>query len=137
MNEVQISIQTIFTEISGWFSWFLGDYDGAFLTLVVFIIIDYITAIMCVLVKKKKSNAVGFKGIFKKMLILMMVGVSNILDTFIIGIPHLLRTAIILFYISSEGTSFLENASRLGLSIPKKLRNIFNQLHNHSQKEDE
>ena len=54
-----------------------------------------------------------------------MVGVSNILDTFIIGIPHLLRTAIILFYISSEGTSFLKNASRLGLSIPKKAEKYF------------
>ena len=89
------------------------------------IIIGYITAIMCALVKKKKSNAVGFKSIFKKMLILIMVGVSNILDTFIIGIPHLLRTAIILFYISSEGTSFLKNASRLGLSIPKKAEKYF------------
>lgn len=136
MNEGWTSIQIIFTEIGGWLRWFLGGYDGALFALVVFVVIDYITAIMCAVVDKKMSNAVGFKGIFNKMLIFVLVGTGHILDTCIIDVNPVLRTAVIFFYISSEGISFLENASRLGLPIPKKLKTILEQLHDLSEKEN-
>lgn len=105
--------------------------------LVAFVVIDYITGIMCAVVDKKLSSAVGFKGIFKKVLIFALVGVGHILDTRVIGTGSVLRTAVIFFYLSNEGISLLENAGHLGLPIPKKLKSILEQLHDRSEKEDE
>lgn len=105
--------------------------------LLAFVVIDYITGIMCALVDKKLSSEVGFKGIFKKVLIFALVGVGHILDTRIIGAGSVLRTAVIFFYLSNEGVSLLENAAYLGLPIPQKLKSVLEQLHDRSEKEDE
>lgn len=70
------------------------------------------------------------------MLIFILVGIANILDVQVIGTGSVLRTAIIFFYISNEGISLLENAGRLGLPIPEKLKLVLEQLHNESEKED-
>lgn len=105
--------------------------------LLAFVVIDYITGIMCAVVDKKLSSEVGFKGIFKKVLIFALVGVGHILDTRIIGAGSVLRTAVIFFYLSNEGVSLLENAAYLGLPIPQKLKSVLEQLHDRSEKEDE
>lgn len=105
--------------------------------LLAFVVIDYITGIMCAVVDKKLSSEVGFKGIFKKVLIFALVGVGHILDTRIIGAGSMLRTAVIFFYLSNEGVSLLENAAYLGLPIPQKLKSVLEQLHDRSEKEDE
>ena len=136
MDKVWIIIQIIFSKIDGWLRWFLGGYDGALCALVVFVVIDCITAIMCAIVDKKMSRSLGLKGIFKKVLIFVLVGVGHILDTCIIDATPILRSAVIFFYLSSEGISILENASNLGLPIPKKLKTILEQLHDHSEKEN-
>lgn len=104
--------------------------------LLAFVVIDYITGIMCAVVDKKLSSSVGFKGIFKKVLIFAVVGIGHILDTQIIGTGSVLRTAVIFFYLSNEGVSLIENAGHLGLPIPEKLKNVLEQLHNRSEKED-
>ena len=90
---------------------------------------DYITGVMCAVSDKKLSSAVGFKGICRKVLILMLVGIANLLDVQVIGTGAVLRTAVIFFYLSNEGVSLLENAAHLGLPIPKKLKAILAQLH--------
>ena len=105
--------------------------------LLAFVVIDYIIGIMCAVVDKKLSSKVGFKGIFKKVLIFALVGVGHILDTRIIGAGSVLRTAVIFFYLSNEGVSLLENAAYLGLPIPQKLKSVLEQLHDRSEKEDE
>lgn len=105
--------------------------------LLAFVVIDYITGIMCAVVDKKLSSSVGFKGIFKKVIIFALVGVGHILDTRIIGAGSVLRTAVIFFYLSNEGVSLLENAAYLGLPIPQKLKSVLEQLHDRSEKEDE
>ena len=137
MKELWTTIQVIFDGLGGWLGWFLGGCDGLLFALVAFVVIDYITGIMCAVVDKKLSSAVGFKGIFKKVLIFALVGVGHILDTRVIGAGSVLRTAVIFFYLSNEGISLLENAGHLGLPIPKKLKSILEQLHDHSEKEDE
>ena len=91
---------------------------------------------MCAIVDKKLSSAVGFKGIFKKVLIFIMVGVGNIIDVQVLGQAGVLRTAVIFFYLSNEGVSMLENAGHLGLPIPAKLKEVLEQLHDRSEKED-
>ena len=137
MKELWTTIQLIFAGIGGWLGWFLGGCDGLLFAHVAFVVIDYITGIMCAVVDKKLSSTVGFKGIFKKVLIFALVGVGHILDTRVIGAGSVLRTAVIFFYLSNEGISLLENAAYLGLPIPKKLKSVLEQLPDRSAKEDE
>lgn len=137
MKEFWTTIQVVFAGIGGWLGWFLGGCDGLLYALLAFVVIDYITGIMCAVVDKKLSSAVGFKGIFKKVLIFALVGVGHILDTRVIGSGSALRTAVIFFYLSNEGVSLLENATYLGLPIPQKLKSVLEQLHDRSEKEDE
>ena len=136
MKEFWTTIQVVIAVIGGWLGWFLGGYDGLLYALLAFVVIDYITGIMCAVVDKKLSSSVGFKGIFKKVLIFAVVGIGHILDTQIIGTGSVLRTAVIFFYLSNEGVSLIENAGHLGLPIPEKLKNVLEQLHNRSEKED-
>ena len=139
MKEFWNTIQLIFTAIGGWLGYFLGGCDGLLYALVAFVVVDYITGVMCAAADKKLSSEVGFKGIAKKVLIFLLVGIANILDVQVIGTGSVLRTAIIFFYISNEGVSILENAGHLGLPIPEKLREILEQLHDRAEngKEDE
>lgn len=136
MKEFWTTVQLLFAGIGGWLGWFLGGCDGLLYALLAFVVIDYITGVMCALIDRKLSSAVGFKGIFKKVLIFALVGVGHILDTRIIGAGSVLRTAVIFFYLSNEGISLLENAGHLGLPIPKKLKAILEQLHDRSEEEN-
>ena len=128
-------IQLAFTALGGWLGYFLGGADGMLIALIVFVALDYVTGVMCAIVDKKLSSAVGFKGIFKKVLIFALVGVGHILDTYVIGSGSAMRTAVICFYLSNEGLSLLENAAHIGLPIPDKLKDILSQLHNRGDKE--
>ncbi len=136
MKEFWNTIQLIFAAIGGWLGYFLGSCDGLLYALLAFVIIDYITGVMCAVIDKKLSSEVGFKGIFKKVLIFLLVGVANILDVQIIGTGSVLRTAVIFFYISNEGVSLLENAAHLGLPIPQKVKTVLEQLHERSESEE-
>jgi len=136
MKEFWTTIQVIFAAIGGWLGWFLGGRDGLLIALLAFVAIDYVTGVMCAIVDKKLSSAVGFKGIFKKILIFVLVGVGHILDTMVIGTGSVLRTAVIFFYLSNEGISLIENAGYLGLPIPAKLKAVLEQLHDRAEKED-
>ena len=137
MKEFWNVIQMVFTGIGGWLGYFLGGYDGLLYALIVFMVVDYITGVMCAINDKKLSSTVGFKGICRKVLILMLVGIANLLDVAIIGTGAILRTAVIFFYLSNEGVSLLENAGHLGLPIPEKLKEILAQLHDRAEKEGE
>ena len=136
MKEFWTTIQVIFAAIGGWLGWFLGGCDGLLIALLAFVAIDYVTGVMCAIVDKKLSSAVGFKGIFKKILIFALVGVGHIIDTMVIGTGSVLRTAVIFFYLSNEGISLIENAGYLGLPIPAKLKSVLEQLHDRAEKED-
>lgn len=137
MKESWNSIQFVFTVVGGWLGYFLGGYDGLLYALIVFMVMDYITGVMCAVSDKKLSSAVGFKGICRKVIILMLVGIANLLDVEVIGTGAVLRTAVIFFYLSNEGVSLLENATHLGLPIPEKLKAVLAQLHNKAEREDE
>lgn len=127
MNELRLTVAIVGTAIAKW----LGGFDGLIETLVAFMIVDYVTGILCAIVEKNLSSAIGFKGIAQKCLILFLVGMANSVDQHILGgSDNLLRTAVIFFYLSNEGISIVENAARLGLPIPDKLRDILSQLKN-------
>lgn len=129
-------IQIAFTALGGWLGYFLGGTDGLLIALLVFVVLDYITGVMCAIEDKALSSAVGFKGIMRKVVIFMLVGVSHILDVHVVGTGSALRTAVIFFYLSNEGVSLLENAAHLGLPIPEKLKAVLEQLHSRSEKDE-
>ena len=129
MKEFWNMIQFLFAGIGGWLGYFLGGCDGLLIALLLFVITDYITGVMCSIADKKLSSAVCFKGICRKVLIFLLVGIANILDMQVIGTGSVLRTAVIFFYISNEGVSLLENAGHLGLTIPVKIKAVLEKLH--------
>ncbi len=135
MKEFWNTIQLVFTAIGGWLGYFLGGCDGLLIALVVFTAVDYITGVMCAVADRKLSSEVGFKGICRKVLIFLLVGIANILDVQVIGTGSVLRTAVIFFYISNEGVSLLENAAHLGLPIPEKMKEVLEQLHDRAENE--
>lgn len=136
MKEFWNTIQLIFTAVGGWLGYFLGGCDGLLYALIAFVVIDYITGVMCAIADRKLSSAVGFKGICRKVLIFLLVGIANVLDMHIIGTGSVLRTAVIFFYISNEGVSLVENAAHLGLPVPKKMKAVLEQLHDRAEKEE-
>ena len=130
------SIQLVFAGIGGWLGYFLGGCDGPLYALLAFVVIDYITGVMCAIADKNLSSEVGFKGICRKVLIFLLVGISNVLDVQVIGTGSVLRIAVIFFYISNEGVSLLENAAHLGLPVPEKIKIVLEQLHDRAESED-
>ena len=134
MKEFWNTIQVIFTGVGGWLGWFLGGCDGLLYALVLFVVVDYITGVMCAANDHKLSSEVGFRGICRKVLIFLLVGIGHVLDTQIIGTGSVLRTAVIFFYLSNEGVSLLENAGHLGLPSPEKLKVVLEQLHDRAEK---
>lgn len=136
MKEFWNGIQLVFAVIGGWLGWFLGECDGLMYALIAFVIADYVTGVMCAVSDKRLSSEVGFKGICRKVLIFVLVGMANIMDMHVIGTGCVLRTAVLFFYISNEGVSVLENAGHLGLPIPARLLNVLEQLHEDAEQED-
>ena len=134
MKEFWNMIQMVFAAVGGWLGYYLGGCDGLLLALVAFAAADYLTGVMCAVSDRKLSSNVGFKGICRKVLIFLLVGIANILDVHVIGTGSALRTAVIFFYISNEGVSLLENAAHLGLPVPEKIKAVLEQLHDRAEK---
>nr|DAQ35023.1 MAG TPA: holin [Caudoviricetes sp.] len=137
MKEFWNTIQFVFAGIGGWLGYFLGGCDGLLYALLAFVVADYLTGVMCAISDKTLSSEVGFRGICRKVLIFVLVGIANILDVQVVGTGSVLRTAIIFFYISNEGVSLLENAGHLGLPIPVKLKAVLEQLHDRAEEKEE
>ena len=137
MKEFWTTIQLVFSAVGGWLGYFLGGCDGLLYTLLAFVVLDYVTGIMCAVADHKLSSAVGFKGIFRKILIFALVGVGHLLDVQVLGAVGVLRTAVIFFYLSNEGFSLIENAAHLVLPIPAKLKAVLEQLHDRAEKDGE
>ena len=122
--------QISFAAIGGFIGWFLGGCDGLLYALLAFVVIDYITGVMCAIENHDLSSEIGFHGICRKVLIFLLVGIANIVDVQVIGTGSVLRAAVCFFYISNEGLSILENAATLGLPIPEQLKKVLKQIKN-------
>ncbi len=108
---------------------FRGGNDGLLYALIVFVVVDYVTGVLCAVAEKNLASSIGFRGIFQKVMIFLLVGIANVLDTKILGASAMLRSAVIFFYVANEGISILENAGRMGLPVPEKMKGVFRQLH--------
>ena len=129
-------IQVISAVAAGVAGFIWGDFNGLFYALIAFMVFDYITGVLVAISKKKLSSAVGFKGIAKKVFILILVAVGHILGVYVFGSGDVCRDTVIGFYLANEGISILENAAELGLPLPKKLIAILAQLRSKNDEDD-
>lgn len=135
MKEIWSWTQAAIAAFGGSLGYFLGGFDGFLYALLAFVVIDYTTGMMCAVLDKKLSSQIGFRGIFKKVLIFSLVAIGHIIDQKVIGDGSVIRTAVIFFYLSNEGVSILENTVHIGLPVPDKLKSVLEQLHNRDRKE--
>lgn len=136
MKEFWGICQIVFTFLGGWLGYFLGGCDSLLFTLLVFVIADYITGVMCAIIDKRLNSKEGFQGICRKVIIFLLVGIAQMIDVNVIATGSVLRSAVIFFYLSNEGLSVLENSAHLGLPIPEKLKDVLEQLHHREEKEN-
>ena len=130
-------IESVFAAVGAWLGYFLGGSDGLLYALLVFVIVDYITGVMCAIEDRTLSSAVGFRGLCRKVLTFLLVGIAQVLDEHILNQPGVLRTAVIFWAVANNGLSILENAAHLGLPVPEQLKQVLEQLHNRAKKSGE
>ena len=130
-------IQAVFAAVGGWLGYFMGGSDGLLYALLIFVVIDYLTGVMCAIEDKKLGSAVGFRGLCRKVLTFMLVGVGHVLDVHVLGQAGVLRTAVIFWALANNGLSIIENATHLGLPVPEQLKDVLEQLHNRAGKSGE
>jgi len=128
MEKMFNSVSVAFGVIGGLIVSFLGGWDGLAITLVSFIVLDWITGLLKAIYNKNLSSYTGFRGIIKKVVILIVVGVTVLLEKNM-GIPAI-REIVMMFFIANEGISLLENVSQMGVPFPDKLKEILIQLRN-------
>lgn len=121
-------LKTCCAFFGGALAFFIGDVNGLLYALLAFIVIDYLTGVINAIIKKELSSAIGFKGLFGKICIMVLVGVTNILDMHVTNTPGVLKTAAIMFYIANEGISILENIGSIGVPIPEKIKKVLKQI---------
>lgn len=122
LHAIWHAIQAGIAGIGAWLAAYLGGLDGLVYALIVFTIADYITGVLAAINERRLSSSVGFRGISRKILIFTLVGLAHLIDVHILGAPGVLRAAVIFFYLSNEGISLIENATRLGLPVPDQMR---------------
>lgn len=115
-------------------SFLFGDMEGLMVALIALIILDYISGVIAAAVEKRLSSEVGAKGIAKKIFMLLIVALANIVDINVIGDGHVLKTVTVVFYICNECISLIENAGRIGVPVPKKLLDVLEQLRDKDEK---
>ena len=136
MKDIVNTIQIVIAAAGGYIGYFLGGWDGFLYALVAFVVIDYLTGVMVAILEKRLSSKVGFRGIFKKVLLFSLVSIGHIIDSKLIQTGSGIRTAVIFFYLSNEGISIIENAAKIGLPIPDKLRSVLKQLNKEDDKNE-
>lgn len=115
-------------------SFLFGDMEGLMVALIALIVLDYISGVIAAAVEKRLSSEVGAKGIAKKIFMLLIVALANIVDINVIGDGHVLKTVTVVFYICNECISLIENAGRIGVPVPKKLLDVLEQLRDKDDK---
>ncbi len=122
-------IKSILAAMCAFFGFLFGERNGIMLALIVLIVLDYISGVIAAAVEKRLSSEVGAKGIAKKVFMLLIVAVANIVDVEVLGGgEHVLKTVVVIFYIANECISLIENAGRLGVPVPDKLMKVLEQL---------
>jgi len=135
LNSTSIKLQGVVASLGVLIGFMYGEINGVFSALIFFMITDYITGIICAIIDKKISSKIGFIGICKKVLILIIVALGYLIDNYFLKDGDILKTSLVIFYLSNEGISILENISYIGLPIPNKIKKVLYQLKEDNEKE--
>ena len=127
------AITFILGGLMGIFTTIQNAVDGVFYALVACVVVDYITGVITAIANKKWNKDIGLRGIAKKLLIFIIVCLGIILDVKVLQRGSILQTSFSMFYISTELISIIENYDKMGLPIPKKLKEFIEEI----RKEDE
>lgn len=136
MSKIQIAIDSAAGIVGAVIGFMYGEVNGLFWALIAFMALDYISGVLAAIGGRKLSSKVGFRGIAKKLLILVFVALGHITDTYVLGGVPAAMSAAMLFYIANEGISIVENAAALGLPVPQKIKSVFEQIKNKSGEDD-
>ena len=130
MVKVLNTSKYIFSGLATFITYLLGGWDYSIIALLIMMGIDYLSGVFVAITRKQVSSEIGFKGIFKKCLILCMVAMGVVVDNMLNIEQEFCRMLVIYFYIANEGISIIENASNLGLPVPQKLKDALIQIQN-------
>ncbi|MEG6511624.1 phage holin family protein [Desulforamulus ruminis] len=108
--------------------YFFGGFDLIIQSLIIFMVLDYITGIASAFINKSLSSTAGFKGILRKVGIFLVITVAHFLDMATGLEEPLFRTMTIWFYITNEGLSILENLGKIGVPMPSSLVKVLEKL---------
>ncbi len=128
MKAILTYVQVYISVIGGILGALFGGFDALLYALIAFVALDYVSGVLLAMHNKKLSSKVGFKGICKKLFIFIVISMGTVIDTYIIGSGSSLRTLLIMFYLSNEGISIIENAGQIGLPLPQKLKDVIEKL---------
>lgn len=117
-----------FKILASMFIFLVGGIDNLFITLLIFIALDYLTGLIKAIYQKKLNSKLGLKGILKKLGYILIVIVATLFDYLIGDKTMAIRTLCIYFFISNEAISILENWGKMGLPLPKKIFQVFESL---------
>ncbi len=127
-------IKSVLAAICAFFGFLFGERDGILIALIVLIVLDYISGVIAAIAEKRLSSEVGAKGIAKKVFMLLIVAVANIVDVEVLGgDEHVLKSVVVIFYIANECISLMENAGKFGVPVPDKLMKVLVQLKDKSK----
>lgn len=116
-------ISVIFTT----FVYLIGGFDIAIQSLLIVMVVDYLTGVASALYNKTLSSKIGFKGILKKFSYLCVVALSVVIDN-LTGQSGLIRTLVIYFFVANDGLSIIENMAEMGVKLPQKLIDSLEQI---------
>lgn len=124
---MKIYLNEILSALLTFTIYILGGFDIALKSLMVVIVIDYITGVASAFYNKKLSSKVGFKGIIKKFCYLCIVALSVVIDN-LIGQQGVIRTLVIYFFVANDGLSIIENMSEMDVKLPQKLKDSLEKI---------
>lgn len=125
---MKVTINSIFSFIATGFMWLVGGFDLAFKTLAIIMILDYITGVISAMYNKKINSKIGFTGILKKSLYIIVIILATLLDNLLN--QNVIRYVVIYFFVANDGISILENIAKCNVKLPKKLIEMLEQLKN-------
>ena len=130
MDKVVNIFKVVVAAIGTGATYLLGDWDTALVVLAIFVVLDYVTGVLVAVINKTLDSEIGFKGLAKKALIIIILIMAVCLDRLLGNEGWVFRTLVCYFYIANEGISLLENAGNLGLPVPQKIKDVLEQLNN-------
>lgn len=137
MKKMEKIFNSCVAVIATFLTYIFGTWDAAIGVLIVLMVLDYITGVLNGYLTKTLNSEVGFKGLLKKFLILVVMIIAVMLDRLMNTGDWIFRTLVCYFYIANEGISLLENISLMGVPIPNKLKDALEQLNNEGTEKQE